>query len=72
MIENPYRYTKKGTGACVEAMTMLAKRKVTHVVAESFGARTSEVIRSIGMQQVQGSGEVQSALDTLLSPKRMR
>lgn len=72
VIENPYRHTRKGSGACIEAMKMLSERQVTHVVAESFGSRTAEIIRSTGMHQVRGSGEVQSVLDTLLASRKTR
>jgi|WetSurMetagenome_2_1015567.scaffolds.fasta_scaffold00151_10 predicted Fe-Mo cluster-binding NifX family protein len=70
-IENPYIRTRPGSGACVEAMNMLKKKGVTHIIAGAFGPRTSSVIRNIGIKQVSASGIVRDSLSLLLKKNRL-
>jgi predicted Fe-Mo cluster-binding NifX family protein len=71
VIENPYFRTRKGSGACVEAMNMLKKKGVTHIIAGAFGPRTSAVIRNTGMKQIRSAGIVRDSVSLLLNKKRL-
>jgi predicted Fe-Mo cluster-binding NifX family protein len=70
IIENSYMKTRPGSGACLEAMKMLAGKGVTHVIAGAFGQRTSAAVRVNGMKQIYGLGTVQNAILELIRGKR--
>ncbi|MCX7140625.1 MAG: hypothetical protein NT123_05865 [Proteobacteria bacterium] len=65
-VDNPY---KNGGNAGIPALEFLAGKGVTILVAEGFGPKIVEVMKSKGMRPVEFKGNAKDAAKKALEPK---
>lgn len=67
VIENPYRDERGGAG--LATAHLLAEKAVTIVIAETFGGKMSNALKSKGIAYLEFKGTVSDAVKKALNPR---